>query len=497
MGSDKIDKKRKRASDRHERPSKKTALDPRELPPLAVSVLKDDSELAPVITSTPGLKTSGNINLKPYVKNRTGAPSSSSRNQGIVSSELLLQSSEHPKLDFVGRESNEDADSQLKHYVAVLDAEKKTWEFVEVRRMVVRGAVRTLKPVDEEESESEDEMVKNVRAQRTELTNTFGTKQSRKAAQSLAENAQLSNAPAGAAAAAETAILSAMPTDSATDLAAKAAAVQAQVQAAKPVPQANLEASHPSDVYPIDNLVPNGLATLRQLPGLKDWTGSVNAGEAVSTTSRYVSRRVEAVVHSGNTTHLQLLRFIFVLLEFARSLRSGGRDSGPGSKRLPTRDDLRRILSSSTGGATAKDEDESTPTTATLPDPIIDAIRRRFAPQGSSMSKNDVTLLHTTICALSLHIPPQPERDGGASTQGGNASNELATDPSDLRDDLRLDNATITQYFRELGCRVDKPRESEFAKWGIKGGKAEAAARRVARLKIPVEFPKVSRGGRR
>lgn len=112
-----------------------------------------------VKATTPGLKTSGNVNLKPYVKTRTSASSSSSssRNQGIVSSELLLQSSEHPKLDFVGRESNEDADSQLKHYVAVLDAEKKTWEFVEVRRMVVRGAVRTLKPVDEESEESEDE----------------------------------------------------------------------------------------------------------------------------------------------------------------------------------------------------------------------------------------------------------------------------------------------------------------------------------------------------
>lgn len=119
---------------------------------------KGRKKLTTTKASTPGLKTSGNVNLKPYVKNRPDAPSSSSRNQGIVSSELLLQSSEHPKLDFVGRESNEDADSQLKHYVAVLDAEKKTWEFVEVRRMVVRGAVRTLKPVDEEESESEDEM---------------------------------------------------------------------------------------------------------------------------------------------------------------------------------------------------------------------------------------------------------------------------------------------------------------------------------------------------
>ena len=109
------------------------------------------------------------------------------------------------------------------------------------------------------------------------------------------------------------------------------------------------------------------------------------------------------------------------------------------------------------------------------------------------MSKNEVTLLHTTICALTLHIPPQPGKDGN----GGNTANELATDPSDLGDDLRLDNNTISHYFRELGCRVDKPRESEFAKWNVKGGKAEAAARRVARLRVPVEFPRVSRGGKR
>ena len=122
-------------------------------------------------------------------------------------------------------------------------------------------------------------------------------------------------------------------------------------------------------------------------------------------------------------------------------------------------------------------------------------MRRKFAPHGGHVTKHDLTLLHTTICALSLHIPPQPAKDGGSSSQGGNAPNELATDPADLRDDLHLESPVILQYFRELGCRVDKPRESEFAKWGIKGGKAEAAARRVARLRIPVEFPKVSRGG--
>lgn len=47
MPSDKTEKKRKRASDRHDRPSKKPALEA--LPPLAASLVEDNSELAPVI----------------------------------------------------------------------------------------------------------------------------------------------------------------------------------------------------------------------------------------------------------------------------------------------------------------------------------------------------------------------------------------------------------------------------------------------------------------
>ncbi|PWY70218.1 hypothetical protein BO70DRAFT_389901 [Aspergillus heteromorphus CBS 117.55] len=493
MPSDKVDKKRKRASDRHERPSKKPALELQDLPPLASTVVEDDSELAPVIVTTPGLKAPDNLRLNPYLKTRSKTSSTSTRNKGIVSSELLLQSStDKSKLDFVGREAEEDADSQLKHYIAVVDPENKTWQFIEVRKMTLRGSVRKMRSIeeDEEEEESEAEEMQTMRAQRTELTNTFGTKQSRKAAQSLAENAQLSNAPAGAASAAESALLSSMPVGAATDLSTKAAAVQAQVQAGKPIPMANLDAAHPSDVYPIETLVPGGLATLRQLPNIKEWQDTINSGSSVNTTSRYVSRRVEAVALSGNTTHLQLLRFILLLLELARCLRPsrGEKSSGPGSKRLPPREELRTVLS---GGMADNNGGEL------LADPLIDSIRRKFAPQGASLTKNDVTFLHTTICALSLHIPPAPSKDGGNSSVGGNAPNELATDPADLRDDLRMDNPLITQYFRELGCRVDKPRESEFTKWGIKGGKAEAAAKRIARLKIPVEFPKVSRGGRR
>lgn len=463
-----------------------------------------------VAVNTPGLQSSKNLTWNPYTKNRANVSKSatSNRNPGIVSSEMLLQSSDHAKLDFVGREgTGDDTDSQLKHYVAVVDPERKTWKVVEVRRATLRGAVRTRKAEDED---SDEDMVlgspiitlnkqnannpQTMRAQRTALTNTFGTKQSRKAVQSMAENAQLSNAPTGAVPQAGAALISSMPSNTASGR-AKELAVQAEVQAAKPLPTPDLSASHPSDVYTIETLVPGSHGTLTQLNGVDEWKAQVEAGLGVTTVSRYVSSRVGAVVLSDNTTHLQVLRFIQLLIEFGRCLKSGGANAkggGPGSKRLPPREELRRILSNTTGSATKSEESSDL-----LPESVVDAVRRRFAPTGGYVSKNDFTLLQTTICALSLHIPPQPAKDGGSSSLGGNASNELATDPSDLRDDLRLDPTTIHQFFRELGCRIDKPRETEFAKWNIKGGKAEANARRVARLRIPVEFPKVSRGGRK
>ncbi|CAG7931531.1 unnamed protein product [Penicillium olsonii] len=483
MPSNKTDQKRKRSAD-NDRPSKKPAL--QTLPPLAASAVEDKSELAPVIVNTPGLSSSKNLSWNPYIKARANASKSSTRNPGIASSEMLLQSSDHAKMDFVGREgTGDDTDSQVKHYVAVVDPERKTWKVVEVRRATLRGAVRSRKA--EEEDSDEDT---TMRAQRTALTNTFGTKQSRKAVQSMAENAQLSNAPTGAVPQAAAALISSMPANT-TSGRAKELAVQAEVQAAKPLPTPDLSASHPSDVYKIETLVPGSHTTLSQLNGVEEWKSQVEAGLGITTVSRYVSSRVGPVVHSDNPTHLQVLRFIQLLIEFGRCLKNGGKGGGPGTKRLPPRDELRRILSNTTGSAAKSDPADL------LPESVIDAVRRRFAPTGGYVSKNDFTLLQTTICALSLHIPPQPAKDGGSSSLGGNAPNELATDPSDLRDDLRLDPTAITQYFRELGCRIDKPRETEFAKWNIKGGKAEANARRVARLRVPVEFPKVSRGGRK
>ncbi|OJD24019.1 hypothetical protein ACJ73_04622 [Blastomyces percursus] len=494
MGIDhRAEKKRKRASEKPDRPSKKPAL-ASVAPAVKVQFVQNTNGAVPVIASTPGISNiPSSIPLTAYSKPRQNRQKHNTTNTTLSTSEILLQSSAHPRIDFVGKEGENELDTLWNHYVAVYDPDAGKLELVEARKMTVRGCVRRVarKAINDGEGDG-DVVTKSNWAQRTALTEAFGTKQSRKAIQSIAENALLSNAPAGSVpTAAESALLSSIPKEhtSTSVSGSPQKTAQAEIQAAKPLPQPNLSATHPSQVYAIDTLVPNGLSALRTMP-VHEWQAAIGAGEPVLSSSRFVAHRVDHVVRSGDMTQLQLLRYIMILIELSRSLKPsrGGAGAGStavaaGSKKLPPREDLRRILSSSSSSSAQS----STSNKQThLPDSFLDALRRKFVPQRTFLSKADITFLHTTICALSLHIPPE----------AGFAPNELATDPADLRDDLSLEYQTIQQYFRELGCKVEKPREGEFAKWGVRS-KVEAGARRIARLKVPVEFPKVSSGARR
>lgn len=107
----------------------------------------------------------------------------------------------------------------------------------------------------------------------------------------------------------------------------------------------------------------------------------------------------------------------------------------------------------------------------------------------SEMPKWNVDFLSTHIAACALFV------------------DNFEVDVFDLREDLRVDNKTyvlrllafpqshvskalrrITQYFHELGCKVNPPTEAERTK--LKITKAEAVNHRVAKLKIPLDFPK-------
>ncbi len=77
------------------------------------------------------------------MKSRKNAPQNSAHSKEITTKELLLHSSDHPKLDYTAREEEAGgADTLLKHYVGVYDPETGKLEVMEARKMVVRGSVR-------------------------------------------------------------------------------------------------------------------------------------------------------------------------------------------------------------------------------------------------------------------------------------------------------------------------------------------------------------------
>ena len=92
---------------------------------------------------------SSSIHLKPYTKARRNV---SSKSGSIAARELILHSSEHPKLDYTAQEEESGgADALLKHYVGVYDPETGKMEVMEARKMVVRGSVRAQQAVAEDE----------------------------------------------------------------------------------------------------------------------------------------------------------------------------------------------------------------------------------------------------------------------------------------------------------------------------------------------------------
>lgn len=90
--------------------------------------------------STPGVSLSPSIPLKAYTKPRRNPKKARGP---IATTELLLHSSAHPKLDYTAREEEAaGASALLKHYVGVYDPETGKLEVMEARKMVVRGVVR-------------------------------------------------------------------------------------------------------------------------------------------------------------------------------------------------------------------------------------------------------------------------------------------------------------------------------------------------------------------
>ncbi|KAF2115076.1 DNA-directed RNA polymeras-like protein I 49 kDa polypeptide [Lophiotrema nucula] len=435
------EKKRKRRDDGVERPSKKTAIAP---PPgnVRVEFVEDTDISGPVLATTPGLTFPSKIEFKPYAT------------QG-QNPELLLQSSDHPRLDYTAQEEKDgSSESLLKDYLGVFDPATNKLKLVEVKRVTVRSSLRSEKEELAEANARIAAAKATMTARRHALAAEFGSKKSRKAIQDITENAIMRGKAGDPSAtpkneAVASAVLDNMA--STTSTMPTKDELAAAIDASKPRPPVNLNAAYASEVYPINTVIG---PELMGVIAVKDWVEKTDKGESIELSSKFVAQRVVKLVRNKEITKLKALRFIQACINFNMALK--GRAKGP--RMVPHKDKL-------------------VPAMGDAPAPVVDGIRRKFASENNDLTSWHTDNLMTHIAAAALFI------------------DDFEVDVNDLRDDLRVENKEIKQYFAELGCRITAPSESERTR--LKISKAEAVNHFFAKLRVPLSLPKVKTGGRR
>lgn len=293
-----------------------------------------------------------------------------------------------------------------------------------------------------------------MRELRNDLGQTFGTKKAKKAIASVTENAispdkakrALVNGGQGIKiTGADSAMLGHIGEK--TKGMATRDELAKKADEGKPRPKANEDAKDVKDVYTIDSLI--GSDIFKMIPA-KKWLDPIKARKQIFVSNSYVGNRIGNI--GENVEKIKMLRYLNLLL----SLHSASRQQRS-NKVLPKRDEIMTIL-----------ED--------IPEAVFESIKRKFA-NGFEMSKFQVDLMITHICALACII------------------DNYEVDTWLLKEDLKLETKQISQYFNEIGAKIVSLGEVERRKQGLE--KAAAAQHKVAKLKLPLEFPKVSFGRRR
>lgn len=282
---------------------------------------------------------------------------------------------------------------------------------------------------------------------RIELGQLFGTKKSRKAIASMSENAigpsKAERAQGVKITGSSAAVMASM--EEATRGMATTKELQQEADASKPRPKANLDATDISDVYTYDNLL--GVDVMNHIPVI-DWTQSIKAEQEIIVSSRHIARRIQK--EASNIENLKILRYMLLLIDFYNAARP----SQSGVRTLPKRDAMKTVVNG-------------------MPDAVVESVKRRFTIAGK-MPRYQVDLLITHVCALACVV------------------DHFEVHVFDLQEDLKLEGRQMAKYFREIGAKVAPL--SEIQRKTLKLDKAVAARRQVARLKLPLDFPKVSIG---
>ncbi|POR32132.1 DNA-directed RNA polymerase I subunit rpa49 [Tolypocladium paradoxum] len=429
-------KKRKRDGESSGKPKKRVVLDAPSATATISSIVRP-KYCPPVIATTPGFEFPSKLSFHSY-QPRDELRSKTKHNKLAGDKELLLHTTAHRSLDYTAREEEPRGSKPLmNHFVGIYDAKTGTLEVMEAKKMVVRGQVRAKQAPSSSRHESEARQ--SMMERKADLGQTFGTKKAKKAIRDNVLNAITPQKKAGDSSPTKIDNASRAMLDSVGAITSKMATreeLQAAVDDAKPVPRANLEAEDIQDVYDPAAII--GADILNLVP-VREWQERARHKEGIQIQSRFVAARVNAIATNDDAvTRLRVLRYFSFVLLFYLGTKPGRQK---GTRQLPAREKLRELL-------------------APAPEAVIENIRRKFSDAGT-MRKFHIDLLMTHCCTFACIV------------------DNFEVDTQNLRDDLRLDQRMINQYFHEIGGRVK-----------LVSNKADGRTTNVARLALPLDFPK-------
>lgn len=217
--------------------------------------------------------------------------------------------------------------------------------------------------------------------------------------------------------------------------------LQDAIDANKPIPKGHYDAEEIQDVYKPEELIGKDMLELIQV---KDWLQSVRKSEDIKLRTRFVAHRVNRIGSGDNAVYrLRLLRYTYFLQLFLMTAKKG--------KERNTLEILKKD----------KLQEELTP----APPPVIESLRRKFSEQGI-VRRQHVDLLRTHMCAFACIL------------------DNFETDNWDLKEDLKLEQRQMDQYFREIGATIKKKK--------VEDGRTA----NIAVLKLPLVFPRMRQGKR-
>ncbi|KAK3375258.1 RNA polymerase I associated factor, A49-like protein [Podospora didyma] len=435
MAKDSTLEKRKRPEDGSSKEKKNKSAERNQQPTLAVTAhitkIMKPKISPPVVAVTPGIVLSDTKEFYAYNEENPAK-----RRKNGAATELLLHSF-NQNMDYTARnERPRGAEPLLNSYLAIYDPISGDMQLIEAQKMVVRGTVRKQKASDEAMADRTQKQ--SMYDMRTELGEAFGTKKSKKAIRAVVENAI--TAPAGDKLAnGDLAMVNSIRNSS------KAMATREELQAvvdqARPVPRGNLDAEDIQDVYVASEII--GAELLNSIP-VMDWQEKTKALQPIEVPSRFVANRIARVASNENAVErLKVMRYLLWLLILWGSVEKG-RDRG--TKTLANRGQLRYLL-------------------APASDLVIESLRRKFTDNGV-MRKTHIDLLMTHCCTFASII------------------DNFEVDTFDLREDLKLEQKQVNQYFQEIGAQ-------------IKVSKAGNKTRVIAKLALPLQFPQIRQGRQR